>query len=285
MTDAHEPNDIDGPHEGPIKTPKQLILAVLYAFVVPISASCCWSSSSPTDNRPAAGSDAHEPRKAVAERIRPVGIVEVKDATDVASMKTGEQVFAAQCTACHTRRRARRARSSATPPRGRRASRPASTRLLHSALAGKGQMPPQGGGDFSDFEIARAVVYMADKGGANFPEPQPPRARDRGRERRPPAASAAADRRRRRCRRRTADRRRRLPRSTPRSATRCRTAGPGNAAAASSRRRGDHGRRRRTARRSSRRSAPPATAPASPARRRSATRPPGRRASRRASTR
>ena len=36
MTEAHEPNEIDGPHEGPIKTPKQLILAVLYAFVVPI---------------------------------------------------------------------------------------------------------------------------------------------------------------------------------------------------------------------------------------------------------
>ena len=36
MTAAHEPNDFDGPHEGPIKTPKQLILAVIYAFVVPI---------------------------------------------------------------------------------------------------------------------------------------------------------------------------------------------------------------------------------------------------------
>ena len=29
-------------------------------------------------------------------------MVEVKDASDVASLKTGEQVFAAQCTACHT---------------------------------------------------------------------------------------------------------------------------------------------------------------------------------------
>jgi cytochrome c5 len=45
---------------------------------------------------------------------------------------------------------------------------------LHSALTGKGQMPPQGGGDFSDYEIARAVVYMADKGGAKFPEPAQP---------------------------------------------------------------------------------------------------------------
>ena len=43
-------------------------------------------------------------------------------------------------------------------------------------------MPPQGGGDHSDFEIARAVVFMANKSGAKFDEPKPPAA----------AASAAA---------------------------------------------------------------------------------------------
>ena len=32
-TDEH-----DGPHEGPIKTPNQLILAVLFSFVVPVIA-------------------------------------------------------------------------------------------------------------------------------------------------------------------------------------------------------------------------------------------------------
>jgi cytochrome c5 len=37
-------------------------------------------------------------------------------------------------------------------------------------------MGPQKGGDFSDLEIARAVVYMANKGGANFPEPKAPAA-------------------------------------------------------------------------------------------------------------
>ena len=48
--------------------------------------------------------------------------------------------------------------------------------LLNSALKGKGAMGPQGGGDFSDFEIARAVVYMANKAGGTFPEPKPPAA-------------------------------------------------------------------------------------------------------------
>ena len=36
MTEAHETHDMDGPHAGPIKTPKQLILAVLFAFGGPI---------------------------------------------------------------------------------------------------------------------------------------------------------------------------------------------------------------------------------------------------------
>ncbi len=172
MTEAHESNDIDGPHEGPIKTPKQLILAVLYAFVVPIFGIVLLVMFVTADKRPAAGSDALSP-KAVAERIRPVGVVEVKDASDLASLKTGDQVFAAQCTACHT------AGALGAPKLGDAAAwapriKTGFEALVHSAIAGKGQMPPQGSGDFSDFEIARAVVYMTGKAGANFPEPQPP---------------------------------------------------------------------------------------------------------------
>jgi hypothetical protein len=37
-------------------------------------------------------------------------------------------------------------------------------------------MPPQGGGDFEDLEIGRAVVYMANAGGAKFPVPERPAA-------------------------------------------------------------------------------------------------------------
>src|SRR5258705_7093007 len=174
MTAAHEPSDADGPHEGPIKTPKQLILAVLYAFVVPIFGIILLVMFVTADKRPAAGSDAMSP-KAIAERIRPVGVVEVKDASDLASLKNGEQVFAAQCTACHA------AGALGAPKLGDTAAWASRIKagfdaLLHSALAGKGQMPPQGGGDFSDYEVARAVVYMADKGGATFPEPKPPAA-------------------------------------------------------------------------------------------------------------
>jgi len=174
MTAAHEPNDFDGPHEGPIKTPKQLVLAVLYAFVVPIFGIVLLVMFVTSEKRPAAGSDAMTP-KAIAERIRPVGVVEVKDATDIASLKTGDQVFAAQCSACHT------AGALGAPKLGDADAwapriKTGYDTLVHSALAGKGQMPPQGGGDFSDYEIARAVVFMTGKAGGKFAEPAPPAA-------------------------------------------------------------------------------------------------------------
>ena len=185
MTAAHEPNEIDGPHEGPIKTPKQLILAVLYAFVVPIFGIILLVMYVTTEHRPSAGSDAREP-KSIAERIRPVGTVEVKDVTDIASMKSGEQVYAAQCTACHATGALNAPKfgdAAAWAPR----IKTGFDALLHSALAGKGQMPAQGGGDFSDFEIARAVVHMANQGGARFAEPAAPVAPASA-----PAATAAA---------------------------------------------------------------------------------------------
>ncbi len=174
MTDAQEPNEIDGPHEGPIKTPRQLILAVFFAFVVPIAGIILLVMFVTSAQRPSAGSGALE-AQSIDERIRPVGVVEVKDASDTAAMKTGEQVFAAQCTACHT------AGLLGAPKLGDAAAwapriKTGYEALLHSALKGKGQMPPQGGGDFSDLEVGRAIVYMANKAGAKFPEPAVPAA-------------------------------------------------------------------------------------------------------------
>jgi cytochrome c5 len=46
--------------------------------------------------------------------------------------------------------------------------------LLTSALKGKGNMPAQGGGDFGEIEIGRAVVYMANQAGGKLDEPKAP---------------------------------------------------------------------------------------------------------------
>lgn len=172
MSDATHPHDEDGPHEGPIKTPKQLILAVFFAFVVPIIAIILLVIYVAADKKPAAGSDAMS-AQATAERIRPVGIVEVKDASDLSAMKTGEQVYAAVCAACHaagTLNAPKLGDSAAWAPRLAQGF----NILLTSALKGKGAMPAQGGGDFSELEVSRAVVYMANKAGGKFEEPKAP---------------------------------------------------------------------------------------------------------------
>jgi cytochrome c5 len=177
MSDAHDTaHDAshDAPHEGPIKTPKQLVLAVLFAFLVPITAIILLVNYVASEHKPAAGSEGLS-AEAVARRIQPVGSVEVRDVNDTSTLKTGEQVFTAQCSACHATGAAGAPKFGDTAAWAPRITKGFDA-LLNSALHGKGNMTPQGGGDFSDLEIARAVVYMADKGGANFPEPKAPAA-------------------------------------------------------------------------------------------------------------
>ncbi|HEX6721694.1 MAG TPA: c-type cytochrome [Burkholderiaceae bacterium] len=172
MSDAaHSDHDS---HEGPIRTPKQLIVTVVAAFVLPVVIIILLINFVAWDTRPAAGSDGLT-AEAVARRIAPVGVSEFKDPGDVKSMKSGEQVFQAQCGACHT------PGAAGAPKLGDEGAWAARIKtgldaLLNSSLKGKGNMPPQAGGDHSDFEIARAVVYMANKSGAKFEEPKLPAA-------------------------------------------------------------------------------------------------------------
>lgn len=193
MSDANPPtHDLphDLPHEGPIKTPKQLILAVFFAFVVPIVAIIMLAVFVTSGQKPAAGSDGLG-AEAVAHRIQPVGMVEVKDSSDPGSLKTGEQVFQAQCAACHA------TGAAGAPKFGDEAAwaprvKSGYEALLTSALKGKGNMPAQGGGDHTEFEIGRAVVYMANHGGGKLEEPKPPAAAASQADAAPAAQPAAA---------------------------------------------------------------------------------------------
>ncbi len=177
MSDSHRPDDADAhdaAHEGPIKTIPQLVWTVIASFVVPIILIIMLVNYVAFGDKPAAGSTGLS-AEAVARRIQPVGMIEVKDVSDPAAMKNGEQVYAAQCSACHA------AGLANAPKLGDEAAWGARIKtgldaLLTSAIKGKGAMGAQSGGDFSDLEIARAVVHMANKGGAKFDEPKAPAA-------------------------------------------------------------------------------------------------------------
>ena len=172
MSDAHADHDL--PHEGPIKTPKQLMWAVVAAFLVPIIAIIVLVNSVVADKKPAAGSTGLT-EEAIAERLQRVGRVEIKDTSDPSSLKTGEQVYAAQCVACHGSGVAGAPKFGDAAAWGPRV-KSSYDALLASALKGKGSMSAQGGGDFSDVEIGRAVVYLANQGGGKFEAPKLPAA-------------------------------------------------------------------------------------------------------------
>ena len=177
MSDAHHTPDHDSPHEGPIKTPKQLITAVFYAFLVPIIGIILLASYVATDKKPAAGSDGMK-AEAVAQRIRPVaGAPDVKDISDTSTLRTGEQVYAQQCSSCHAAGALGAPKFGNAGEWGPRLGQGFDV-LLASAIKGKGNMSPQGaeGDAVLNFEVARGVVYMANHGGAKFAEPPAPAA-------------------------------------------------------------------------------------------------------------
>ena len=158
-------------HGNLIKTPKQLITMVFVSFFVPliiilllmvfVNNGKRGDSSAMTD-----------------ELIKPVAQLNFKDASAPRAMQTGEQIYKAVCSACH-------ASGAAGAPKfgdaGAWASRLGKgyDGLLTSVLKGKGAMPARGGAnptDVSDYELGRAVVYLANSAGGKLPEPKAPAA-------------------------------------------------------------------------------------------------------------
>lgn len=169
----------DEAHTGPIRTPGQLLLAVFFSFVIPVFAIIGLVYYVVSANKPAGTSQVEHfalggvsedgREKGVAARIQKVGMVEIRDANR--PLKSGEEVFKAQCTTCHS------AGVAGAPKFGDVSAWAARIQtglqsLVNSALHGKGAMPAQGGGDFDDVEVARAAAYMANAAGAKFAEPQ-----------------------------------------------------------------------------------------------------------------
>lgn len=158
-------------HTGPITTPKQLVWASIAAFVVPVFIIIGLVAYVTSANKEAPG--ASDSERAVAERIQKVGAVEVRDANR--PLKAGEEVYKAQCVACHGSGAAGAPKFGDAGAWGPRIKQGFDA-LVNSALKGKGAMGAQGGGDFTDVEVARAVAYMANNGGAKFEEPKAPAA-------------------------------------------------------------------------------------------------------------
>ena len=85
-------------------------------------------------------------------------------------LQSGNNVYQAACAACHSTGIAgapKRGDVLAWAPR----IKSGLNSLVNSTLKGKGPMPAMVGMNFSEVEIARAVVYLANSAGGNFVEP------------------------------------------------------------------------------------------------------------------
>jgi cytochrome c5 len=158
-------------HSSFIKTPQQLIVVIVLAFVVPIMAIVLVVQL--VTSRPSADPAALT-SEAVAARLQPVGKVEfgASGASGAgAGARSGEQIVKTTCATCHQAGVANAPKIGDAGAWGPRIKQGLNA-LVASALKGKGAMPPKGGdASLSDDELTRAVVFMANQAGGKFKEP------------------------------------------------------------------------------------------------------------------
>jgi cytochrome c5 len=179
MSDSHDD------HSSGIKTPKQLIAAVVAGFIVPIIGIVLLVQYVSNADKIGNGSEALTPQ-AISARIKPVADegFTFKDVNAIKVLQSGETVYKAACMACHAAGVAGSPKFGDTAAWSARIAQGYDTLVSHAVNGIRG-MPAKGGNsDLDDIEVARAVAYMANQAGAKFKEPEAAAAA--------PAADAAA---------------------------------------------------------------------------------------------
>jgi cytochrome c5 len=167
MSDAHNE------HESVIRTPKQLIAAILAGFLVPIICIVLLVEYVTNHNRVGAGSTG-QTAEAIAARIKPVADegFTFRDVNAPKQLLAGTEVYKAVCSACHDSGAAGAPKVGDAAAWAPRIGQGYETLVKH-AVQGIRAMPAKGGNpDLDEVEVARAVVVMANQGGAKFKEPE-----------------------------------------------------------------------------------------------------------------
>ena len=167
----------DPQHDSLIKTPKQLVVTVLAAFIVPIVIIFLLVSYVTSGRKTGAGSEATT-AAATATRIAPVAGFELVDANAPRELKAGKAVYESVCMTCHGGGIAgapKFADAGAWAPRIAEGAPALYDHAIKGYQGKNGVMPAKGGNtDLDDVEVQRAVVYMANAAGAKFAEPAVP---------------------------------------------------------------------------------------------------------------
>ena len=131
-------------HSSPIKTPKQLITVVALSFLVPVLVIVLLVKYVVGEKSAGAGAEAMTP-EAIAERLRPVGSVVLAQASGPRrEPQSGEAVYKAACSACHTAGVAGAPRTGDVAAWAPRLKQGYDTLVRHAVEGFKG-MPAKGG--------------------------------------------------------------------------------------------------------------------------------------------
>lgn len=165
MSDAHTDE-----HSSLIKTPRQLVVVIIFAFVVPIAIAAIFSqlvtTGIDTSKQNPSMSD-----EAVSARIKPVGQVAAVDPNAPVVEKSGKEIVDSACNACHGTGALNAPKIGDKAAWGKLIARGLPS-LTDGAIKGIRNMPARGGNaDLSDVELGKAIVYMANQSGGNLKEP------------------------------------------------------------------------------------------------------------------
>ena len=176
-------------HSSPIKTPKQLMIVVVLAFIIPVLVIVMLAQLAADSAKPALSEDARE--EAIAKRIKPAGEVVIAAAGGAQQIRDGKTVVETVCAACHVSGALNAPKIGDKAAWAKLTSRNLEA-LTASAIKGVRQMPARGGNpDVTDVEMARAIAYMVNQSGGNWKEPAAPAAAPAPAAATPAAAAAA----------------------------------------------------------------------------------------------
>jgi len=172
-------------HESPIKTPKQLITVIAFAFLVPVIIIVLLSQFF-ANTRSVDRSSAAMTPEAVGKRLKPVGDVAFADGGGEAAkaprageaakvQRSGEEIYKSVCSACHA------SGAAGSPKLGDKGDwaprlKLGQKKLVENAINGVGKMmPPRGGNaELSDVDVENAVAFMTNSVGAGVKESAAP---------------------------------------------------------------------------------------------------------------
>jgi len=161
------PVDAHDQHESFIKTPQQLIVVIVLAFVVPIVGILLMVQLVLSGH--SADPQALAP-ESVNARIQPVARLEIGAPGGAPGARAAADIVKTTCAACHQTGVANAPKlgdAAAWAPR----IKTGVNALVQSVIKGKGAMPPKAGdASLTETEIHNAVVLIANQAGAKFKE-------------------------------------------------------------------------------------------------------------------